>query len=121
MTIETFKQADKMINKGTPTDSLVFILSGLAQSLDDDRQIALHNKSDFAGDSLFSETSVHQVNVQTLENSITAWLGCHDFHEFLQDDQTLALKLQEYFKTISKGRGKQIAGETFVDQKNNLP
>jgi len=75
----------------------VFILSGLAQSLDDDRQIALHNKGDYAGDSLFSDISVHQVNVQALENSITARLSCHDFHEFLQDDQTLALKFQEFF------------------------
>ena len=120
MTIETFKRADNLMSKGTPADSLVFILSGLAQSLDDDRQIALHNKGDFAGDSLFSETSVHQVNVETLENSITARLSCHDFHEFLQDDQTLALKFQEYFKTISKARSEQIAGETFVNQKKYL-
>ena len=82
MTIETFKQADNLINKGKPADSLVFILSGLAQSLDDDRQIALHTKSDFAGDSVLSETSVRHVNIQTLENNITAGLSCHDFHEF---------------------------------------
>ena len=53
MTIETFKQTQTLISKGDPADSLVFILSGLAQSLDDDRQIALHYKGDFAGDSLF--------------------------------------------------------------------
>ena len=93
--IETFKQTDNLMSKGTPADSLVFILSGLAQSLDDDRQIALHNKCDLVGDSLFSETSVHQVNVQTLENSITARLSFLDFHKFVQNDQTPALKFQE--------------------------
>ena len=37
MTIETFKQTQTLISKGDPADNLVFILSGLAQSLDDDR------------------------------------------------------------------------------------
>ena len=54
MTIETFKQAETLMRKGNPADSLVFILSGLAQSLDDDRQVGLHAKGDFAGESLFS-------------------------------------------------------------------
>ena len=53
MTIETPKQAEILINKGDPADSLLFILSGLAQSLDDDRQVGLHAKGDFAGDSFF--------------------------------------------------------------------
>tara|TARA_B100001063_G_C16689914_1_gene516484 strand:- start:81 stop:371 length:291 start_codon:yes stop_codon:yes gene_type:complete len=64
MTIETSKQAETLINKGDPADSLLFIVSGLAQSLDDDRQVAPHNKGDFAGDSLFSERSTQNVNVQ---------------------------------------------------------
>ena len=53
MTIETPKQAEILINKVDPADSLLFILSGLAQSLDDDRQVGLHAKGDFAGDSFF--------------------------------------------------------------------
>ena len=48
MTIETFKQAETLIRKGNPADCFVFILSGLAQSLDDDRQAGLHAKGDFA-------------------------------------------------------------------------
>ncbi|MAR50610.1 MAG: methylglyoxal synthase [Rhodobacteraceae bacterium] len=120
MTIETFKQTETLISKGSPADSLVFILSGLAQSLDDNRQVALHNKGDFTGDSLFSDRSTHNVNVQALEDSVTARLSCHDFHEFLQKDQTLALKYQEFFHAISKVRGEQIAGERFVDKKKYL-
>ena len=120
MTIETFKQTQTLISKGEPADSLVFILSGLAQSLDDDRQIALHHKGDFAGDSLFSERSVHRVNVQALEDSITARLTCHDFHDFLKENQSLALKFQEFFKTISQARGEQLEGESFVDKKKYL-
>ena len=120
MTIETSKQAETLINKGAPADSLLFIVSGLAQSLDDDRQVALHNKGDFAGDSLFSDRSTQNVNVQALEDSVTARLSCHDFHEFLNADQTLALKFQEFFKTVSKVRGEQIAGASFVDQKKYL-
>ena len=120
MTVETFKQTETLISKGSPADSLVFILSGLAQSLDDNRQVALHNQGDFAGDSLFSDRSTHNVNVQALEDSTTARLSCHDFHEFLQKDQTLALKYQEFFNKISKVRGAQIAGESFIDKKKYL-
>ena len=68
-----------MVRKGNPADSLVFILSGLLQYIDDDRQVGLHAKGDFAGDSLFSGRSIHNVNVQALEDSITARLSCHDF------------------------------------------
>ena len=120
MTIETFKPTETLISKGSPADSLVFILSGLAQSLDDNRQVALHNKGDFGGDSLFSERSTHYLNVQALEDSITARLTCHDFHNFLQKDQTLALKYQEFFNEISKVRREQIAGEIFVNKKKYL-
>ena len=117
MTIETFKPTETLISKGSPADSLVFILSGLAQSLDDNRQVALHNKGDFGGDSLFSERSTHYLNVQALEDSITARLTCHDFHNFLQKDQTLVLKYQEFFNEISKVCKEQIAGESFVNKK----
>jgi methylglyoxal synthase len=58
--------------------------------------------------------------VQALEDSTTARLSCHDFHEFLQKDQTLALKYQEFFNKISKVRGAQIAGESFIDKKKYL-
>jgi methylglyoxal synthase len=95
-------------------------LSGLAQSLDDNRQVALHIQGDFTGDSLFSDRSTHNVNVQALEDSVTARLSCHDFHDFLQKDQTLALKYQEFFHAISKVRGEQIAGESFVNKKKYL-
>ena len=120
MTIETPKQAETLINKGEPADSLLFILSGLAQSLDDDRQVGLHAKGDFAGDSFFSDRSTHNINVQALEDSIIAKLSTHDFHEFLKKDQILALKFQEFFKTVSSVRSKEMFGESFVDKKKYL-
>jgi len=120
MTIETFKQAETLISKGDPADSLVFILSGLTQSLDDDRQVGLHAKGDFAGDSLFSDRSIQNFSVQALEDGIAARLSCHNFHDFLNEDQNLALKFQEFFRTISKVRFEQIAGESFIDKKKYL-
>ena len=66
MTIEMFKQTETLIRKGSPADSLIFILSGLAQSLDDNRSVILHNKGDFAGDSLFSGRSTRNVNTQAI-------------------------------------------------------
>ena len=120
MTIETFKETEILIRKGSPADSLIFILRGLAQSLDDNRQVALHNKGDFAGDSMFSERSIHDLNVQALEDSITARLTCHDFHNFLQKNQTLALKSKEIFNEISKVCIEQIAGESFINKKKYL-
>ena len=77
-------------------------------------------RGDFAGDSLLSDRSIHNLNVQALENSITARLSGNDFHDFLNKDQNLALKFPEFFSTISKGRSAQIAGERFVEQKNIL-
>ena len=69
MTIETFKHTETLIRKGSPADSLIFILRGLAQSLDDNRQVTLHNKGDFAGDSLFSDRSTHNVNMQAIRTA----------------------------------------------------
>ena len=120
MSIETFKQAEALISKGDPADSLVFIFSGLAQSLDDDRQVGLHAKGDFAGDSLFSNRSIQTFNVQALEDGIAARLSYHNFHDFLNEDQNIALKFQEFFRTISTVRFEQIAGESFVDKKKYL-
>ena len=62
MTIEMFKQTEALIRKGSPADSLIFILSGLAQSLDDNRSVILHNKGDFAGNSLFSDRCTYNIN-----------------------------------------------------------
>ena len=104
MTIETFKQAETLISKGDPADSLVFILSGLTQSLDDDRQVGLHAKGDFAGDSLFSDRSIQNFSVQALEDGIAARLSCHNFHDFLNEDQNLALNFKN-----SSGRSARSA------------
>ena len=68
---------------------------------------------------MFSERSIHDLNVQALEDSITARLTCHDFHNFLQKNQTLALKSQEIFNEISKVCKEQIAGESFVNKKKH--
>ena len=51
---------------------------------------------------------------------MTARLSCHNFHKFLQKDQTLALKYQKFFHAISKVRGERIAGESIVDKKKYL-
>ena len=69
---------------------------------------------------MFSERSIHDLNVQALEDSITARLTCHDFHNFLQKDQTLALKYQKFFNEISKVYKEQIVGESFVNKKEYL-
>ena len=69
---------------------------------------------------MFSERSIHDLNVQALEDSITARLTCHDFHNFLQKDQTLALKYQKFFNEISKVCKEQIAGESFVNKQEYL-
>jgi len=58
--------------------------------------------------------------VQAIEDSILAKLSTHDFHEFLKEDQTLVLKFQEFFRTVSKVRGNQMFGESFVDKKQYL-
>ena len=61
MTIETSKQAETLINKGDPADSLLFIVSGLAQSLDDDRQVALHKTKATLLETVCSQTEAHKM------------------------------------------------------------
>jgi len=55
--------------------------------------------------------------VQAIEDSILAKLSTHDFHEFLKEDQTLALKFQEFFRTVSKVCGNQMLGGSFIYKK----
>ena len=92
MTIKTFKQAETLISKGDPTDSLVFILSGLDQSLDDDQQVALYTQGDFAEDSFF-QIKAPKISTSRESKTVLRPDSTHDFYEFLKRDQHIALNI----------------------------
>ena len=52
MSIETIVNEAIVMRKGEPADSMIFIIDGLVQILDGDRQLALQKAGDFLGESL---------------------------------------------------------------------
>ena len=120
MSIETIEKQAIIMQKGEPADSMIFIIDGLVQILDGDRQLALQSTGDFLGESLFSEEATRTANVQAVEPATVGRLTIHDFHDFLQDSQALAIRFRQYFQAIGNARAQQVAAENYVDSKKYL-
>lgn len=120
MSIETIEKEAIIMQKGEPADSMIFIIDGLVQILDSDRQLALLSTGDFLGESLFSEEATRTANVQAVEPATVGRLTIHDFHHFLQDSQALAIRFRQYFQAIGSARAQQVAAENYVDSKKYL-
>ena len=120
MSIETIDREAIVMHKGEPADSMIFIIAGLAQILDGDRQLALQKAGDFLGESLFSEEATRTADVQAIEPSTVGRFTIHDFHHFLQDSPALAIRFRQYFQAIGAARAQQLAAENYVDSKKYL-
>ena len=120
MSIEMIEKEAIIMQKGEPADSMIFIIDGLVQILDGDRQLALQSTGDFLGESLFSEEATRTANVQAVEPATVGRLTIHDFHDFLQDSQGLAIRFRQYFQAIGTARAQQLAAENYVNSKKYL-
>ena len=97
---ESISSGETVMRQGEPADSMIFILEGSVQILEGERKIAGIRAGDFAGESLFSDTAIRNADVQAVENTVIATFSIHNFNQFLSDNQKLALKFRDFFKTI---------------------
>ena len=120
MSIETIENEAIVMHKGEPADSMIFIIDGLVQILDGDRQLAIQKAGDFLGESLFSDEATRLANVQAIEPSIVGRFGIDDFDQFLQENQSLAMRFRQYFQAVGAARAQQMAAENYVDTRKYL-
>ena len=120
ISIESIENGAYVIRKGQPADSMVFIIDGLVQVLDDGRQIALQKAGGFVGESLFSDEAIRMADAQAIESTTIGRFTIHDFDRFLHDNQRLALRFREYFQTVGRARAQQLANENYVDNRKYL-
>ena len=109
-----------VMGHGEPADNMIFILEGSVQILEGERKIAMSSAGDFAGESLFSDTATRNADVQAAEDSIIASFSIHNFNQFLSDNQKLALKFRDFFKSVGAARQAQILGDHYEDQRQYL-
>ena len=120
LSIEVIQPETILMRKGEPSDSMVFILDGLVQILDGERQLAIEKTGAIIGESLFSDEATRVADVQTIEATIVGRFTIHDFENFLEQNQPLALKYREYFRAIRRARADQIAAENYNDKRKYL-
>jgi len=108
ISIEVINEETMLMRKGEPSDNMVFILDGLVQVLDGDRQIALEKTGAILGESLFSDEATRVANVQAIEPTTIGRFSIHNFNTFLEKNQTLALRFREYFQAVGRARAAQI-------------
>ena len=120
LSIEVIQPETILMHKGEPSDSMVFVLKGLVQILDGERQLAIEKTGAIIGESLFSEEATRIADVQTIEPTTVGRLSIHDFENFLDQNQPLALKYREYFRAIRRARADQITAENYTDKRKYL-
>ena len=120
LSIEVIQPETILMHKGEPSDSMVFVLKGLVQILDGERQLAIEKTGAIIGESLFSEEATRIADVQTIESTTVGRLSIHDFENFLDQNQPLALKYREYFRAIRRARADQITAENYTDKRKYL-
>ena len=120
LSIEVIQPETILMYKGEPSDSMVFVLKGLVQILDGERQLAIEKTGAIIGESLFSEEATRIADVQTIEPTTVGRLSIHDFENFLDQNQPLALKYREYFRAIRRARAEQITAENYTNKRKYL-
>ena len=120
LSIEVIQPETILMHKGEPSDSMVFVLRGLVQILDGERQLAIEKTGAIIGESLFSEEATRIADVQTIEPTTVGRLSIHDSENFLDQNQPLALKYREYFRAIRRARADQITAENYTDKRKYL-
>ena len=119
-TVEEIPKDTSLMQKGEPSDSMVFIIDGLVQILDGERQISIEKKGAFVGEGLFSDEATRETNVETIEPTTLGRFSFYDFNAFLDKNQPLALKFREYFRTLGRARDEQLLAESYSDKRKYL-
>ena len=104
LSIETVQAETVLMKKGEPSCRMVFILDGLVQVIDGDRQLAIEKPGSIVGESLFSDEATRTADTRTIEQTTVGRFSAHDFEDLLNKNQPLALKFREYFRAITSAR-----------------
>ena len=120
VSIEVIQEETILMKKGEPSDSMVFILDGLVQILDGERQLAIEKPGAIIGESLFSDEAIRIADVRTIEPTTVGRFSVHDFEHFLNENQPLALKYREYFRAIRRAREEKRAAANYTDKRKYL-
>ena len=120
LSIETVQAETVLMKKGEPSCSMVFILDGLVQVIDGDRQLAIEKPGSIVGESLFSDEATRTADTRTIEQTTVGRFSVHDFEDLLNKNQPLALKFREYFRAITRAREQQKAAENYTDIRKYL-
>ena len=120
LSIQTVQAETVLMKKGEPSCSMVFILDGLVQILDGERQLAIEKPGSIIGESLFSDEATRIADVRTIEPTTVGRFSVHNFEDFLSENQPLALKYREYFRAIKRAREEQFAAENYTDKRKYL-
>ena len=120
VSMEVIQEDTILMKKGEPSCSMVFILDGLVQILDGERQLAIEKPGSIIGESLFSDEATRIADVRTIEPTTVGRFSVHDFEDFLSENQPLALKFREYFRAIRRAREEQLAAENYTDKRKYL-
>ena len=67
VSMEVIQEDTILMKKGEPSCSMVFILDGLVQILDGERQLAIEKPGSIIGESLFSDEATRIADVRTIE------------------------------------------------------
>ena len=120
LSIEVIQPETIVMRKGEPSDNMVFILEGLVQILDGERQLAIEKTGSIIGESLFSDEATRIADVKTIESTTVGRFSIHDFENLLDQNQPLALKYREYFRAIRRAREEQLSAENYTDKRKYL-
>lgn len=120
LSIETVQAETVVMKKGEPSCSMVFILDGLVQVIDGDRQLAIEKPGSIVGESLFSDEATRTADTRSIEQTTVGRFSVHDFEDLLNKNQPLALKFREYFRAITRARQQQKAAENYTDTRKYL-
>ena len=69
---------------------------------------------------MLSDDAIRKDDVQALEDSLIAEFSLEHFNTFLKNNQTLALRYREYFRTLMEAKQAQLSAERYVDQHKYL-
>jgi len=117
---EHIAEGSTFMRKDEPADSMAFVIQGLVQVIDGDQQIALLKDGEFLGESLFSDHAARNADVQAIEDTIVGIFTLDDFQDFLNKDQTTALKFHKHFKAVGQAREAESFAEKYRDKRKFL-
>ena len=102
MDFRSYKKEANIMTKGDPAVSLMFIMSGKVRVVSQDIQLAILQKGDMFGESMFSDAGSRIANVIAIEDTSTVVFTIEQYEKLVKDSPTIALKCKHLFESIHR-------------------